>query len=208
MGGGTYVSNLHRGIQRSVGTIIGIWIGAALLWLKPAGLFVSLTLAGLQFIVELIYARNYSLAVMFITPSTLLIGTTINPALTSGYFISARLVDIIIGSIVAIVGTALLWRKISSKRLLTVFLMLLKRREVLISMLESEHTPIQASKQQELQQALLQLRIVYDNALAESLRRDVKVASLWPAVGIACTWVTCYCSVPPSFKRSSGRAGA
>ncbi|MCM3203540.1 MULTISPECIES: FUSC family protein [Paenibacillus] len=184
MGGGTYVSNLHRGIQRSVGTIIGIWIGAALLWLKPAGLFVSLTLAGLQFIVELIYARNYSLAVMFITPSTLLIGTTINPALTSGYFISARLVDIIIGSIVAIVGTALLWRKISSKRLLTVFSDAVEKEgEVLISMLESEHTPIQASKQQELQQALLQLRIVYDNALAESLRRDVKVASLWPAVG-------------------------
>ncbi|MFK0524249.1 FUSC family protein [Paenibacillus illinoisensis] len=184
MGGGTYVSNLHRGIQRSVGTIIGIWIGAALLWLKPAGLFVSLTLAGLQFIVELIYARNYSLAVMFITPSTLLIGTTINPALTSGYFISARLVDIIIGSIVAIVGTALLWRKISSKRLLTVFSDAVgKEGEVLISMLESEHTPIQAPKQQELQHALLQLRLVYDSALAESLRRDVKVTSLWPAVG-------------------------
>lgn len=184
MGGGTYVSNLHRGIQRSVGTIIGIWIGAALLWLKPAGLFVSLTLAGLQFIVELIYARNYSLAVMFITPSTLLIGTTINPALTSGYFISARLVDIIIGSIVAIVGSALLWRKLSSKRLLTVFSDAIRKEgEVLISMLESEHMPIQASKQQELQQALLQLRSVYDRALAESLRRDVKVTSLWPAVG-------------------------
>lgn len=184
MGGGTYVSNLPRGIQRSVGTIIGIWIGAALLWLKPAGFFVSLTLAGLQFIVELIYARNYSLAVMFITPSTLLIGTTINPALTSGYFISARLVDIIIGSIVAIVGSALLWRKISSKRLLTVFSDVVgKEGEVLLSMLESEHTPIQASKQQELQHALLQLRIVYNSALAESLRRDVKVTSLWPAVG-------------------------
>ncbi|MGD0031534.1 FUSC family protein [Paenibacillus illinoisensis] len=184
MGGGTYVSNLHRGIQRSVGTIIGIWIGAALLWLKPAGLFVSLTLAGLQFIVELIYARNYSLAVMFITPSTLLIGTTINPALTSGYFISARLFDIIIGSIVAIVGTALLWRKISSKRLLTVFSDAVgKEGEMLISMLESEHTPMQAPKHQELQHALLQLRLVYDRALAESLRRDVKVTSLSPAVG-------------------------
>ncbi|MCG7381457.1 FUSC family protein [Paenibacillus sp. ACRRY] len=184
MGGGTYVSSLHRGIQRSVGTIIGIWIGAALLWLKPAGLFISLTLAGLQFIVELIYARNYSLAVMFITPSTLLIGTTINPALTSGYFISARLVDIIIGSIVAIVGTTLLWRKISSKRLLTVFSDTVEKEgKMLIAMLESEHTRIQASKQQELQQALLQLRLVYDSAFAESLRRDVKVTSLWPAVG-------------------------
>lgn len=184
MGGGTYVSSLHRGIQRSMGTIIGILIGAALLWLKPQGVWVPLTLAGLQFIVELIYARNYSLAVIFITPSTLLIGTTINPALTSGYFISARIVDIIIGSVVAIVGTTLLWRKISSKRLLAVFSdAAAKEGETLIAMLKCERAQLKESKRRELQHALLQLRSVYDSAFAESISRDAKITSLWPAVG-------------------------
>lgn len=37
--------------------------------------------------------------------------------------------------------------------------------------------------EQRLQQALVQLRQVYDHAFAESLRRNAKTTTLWPAVG-------------------------
>ncbi|MFC7677301.1 FUSC family protein [Paenibacillus sp. GCM10028914] len=184
MGGGTYVNNLHRGIQRSVGTIIGIIIGAFLLWLHPQSLAIPLILASLQFIVELIYGRNYSLAVIFITPSTLLIGSTLQPALTSEYFISARIVDIIIGSLVAIVGTSLLWRKTASKRLPLVFMDTVEKEgELLSAILNHESNQVKKSIEAKLQDSLIQLRLVYDNAFAESMRRNARTTILWPAIG-------------------------
>lgn len=183
MGGATYVASLHRGIQRSIGTMIGIIVGAILLWLHPQSLAIPFILAGLQFIVELIYGRNYSLAVIFITPSTLLIGTTLQPALTSGYFISARIIDIIIGSAVAMVGITLLWRKTASKRLPSVFMEAVEREgELLAAILNCESNEIKKSIEEKLQNALIQLRLVYDNAFAESMRRNARTTILWPAI--------------------------
>lgn len=184
MGGATYVSSLHRGIQRSVGTIIGIIVGAIILWLHPKGIAVPLILAGLQFIVELIYGRNYSLAVIFITPSTLLIGSTLQPALTSGYFISARVVDIIIGSVVAILGLTLLWRKTASKRLPYVYMETVEKEGALLhAILKGEGNQVKKTMEDQLQNALIQLRLVYDNAFAESMRRNARTTVLWPAIG-------------------------
>ncbi|MBD7969444.1 FUSC family protein [Paenibacillus gallinarum] len=184
MGGATYVASLHRGIQRSLGTIIGIIVGAILLWLHPQYVAVPLILASLQFVVELIYGRNYSLAVIFITPSTLLIGSTLQPELTSEYFISARIVDIIIGSAVAMVGITWLWRKTASKRLPSVFKEAVEREgELLVAILNCESIEVRKSIEEKLQNALIQLRLVYDNAFAESMRRNARTTILWPAVG-------------------------
>lgn len=135
MSGGTYVSNLYRGIQRSAGTIVGVLIGALLLWIHPPAFIFPFIMAALQFIVELIYGRNYSLAVIFITPVTLLIGTTLQPELTGAYFIAARTVDILIGSAIAILGTMLLWRRVSSNRLLDVFSEAVRREGELLALI-------------------------------------------------------------------------
>lgn len=184
MGGGTYVASLHRGVQRSVGTIIGVLIGAVLLGLHPPALVIPFILAALQLIVELIYGRNYSLAVMFITPSALLIGMTVQPAHSSTYFISARLVDIIIGSIVAIIGTMLFWRKASSSRLLTVFSETVQHEgKLLTAILNHECVQTKESIGRKLQDELIQLRMVYDSSFAESITRNPKITVLWPAIG-------------------------
>lgn len=77
---------------------------------------------------------------MFIIFSIFLIGMIINLVLISGYFIFVRFVDIIIGSIVVIVGSVLLWRKIFFKWLFIVFFDVVgKEGEMLILMLESEY---------------------------------------------------------------------
>ncbi|MCM3782556.1 FUSC family protein [Neobacillus mesonae] len=183
MAGGTYIGTLYRGLQRSAGTIIGILIGAAVLWYEPLGLVVPITLMIFQFIVELIYGRNYALAVLFLTPSTLLIGTTIQPALTAGYFISARVIDIIIGSIIGILGSMLLWRTSSSSRLPSVFSeTIMKEGQLLGALLNGESGQDRKEKEQELQNALIRFRLLYDNAFAESIRHSERTARLWPAV--------------------------
>lgn len=183
MSGGTYVGNLYRGIQRSAGTIAGVLIGAVLLWIHPPGFVFPFIMAALQFIVELIYGRNYSLAVMFITPSTLLIGTALQPEFTGAYFITARIVDILIGSAIALAGTMLLWRRASSNRLLDVFSDAVRREgELLALILANKSKQDRDIAEQRLQQALIQLRQVYDHAFAESLRRNAMTTTLWPAV--------------------------
>lgn len=183
LGGGTYIHNLHRGVQRSVGTIIGIIVGGFLLWLHPQSYAIPLLLASMQCIVELIYGRNYALAVIFITPSTLLIGSTLQPALTSEYFISARIIDIIIGSLVAIIGTSLLWRKTASKRLPFVFKETVEKEgELFAAILNSVSDDTKKSIEKELQNSLIQLRLVYDNAFAETMRRNARTTILWPVV--------------------------
>lgn len=184
MSGGTYVGNLYRGIQRSAGTLIGVLIGAVLLWIHPPGLIFPFIMAALQFVVELIYGRNYSLAVMFITPSTLLIGTALQPEFTGAYFISARIVDILIGSAIAIAGSMLLWRRASSNRLLDVFSDAVRREGELLSLILGNKSKQDYNiAEQRLQQALIQLRQVYDRAFAESIRRNARTTTLWPAIG-------------------------
>ncbi|SFS52331.1 FUSC family protein [Paenibacillus sp. 453mf] len=183
MAGGTYIGTVYRGLQRSAGTMIGILIGAAVLWYEPLGIVIPLTLMIFQFIVELIYGRNYALAVLFLTPSTLLIGTTIQPALTAGYFISARIVDIIIGSIIAIVGSLLLWRTRASRKLPeTLSNAVQKEGEMLLAILNADPVHDKQVQEQDLRNALIQLRLVYDDAFAESIKKSSQIAVLWPAV--------------------------
>ncbi|GAK43208.1 hypothetical protein TCA2_5704 [Paenibacillus sp. TCA20] len=183
MAGGTYIGTVYRGLQRSAGTIIGILIGAAVLWYEPIGIVIPLTLMIFQFIVELIYGRNYALAVLFLTPSTLLIGTTIQPALTAGYFISARIIDIIIGSIIAIVGSLLLWRTRASRKLPEAMSHAVQKEgELLLAILNEDPVHDKELQEHDLRNALIQLRLVYDDAFAESIKKSGRIAVLWPAV--------------------------
>ncbi|MFT4165759.1 MAG: FUSC family protein [Microlunatus sp.] len=75
---------IERGLQRTVGTILGVGLAAALLHLDPRSWVLIAVLAVLTFVTQLLVPRNYAAAAVFITASALMIanagGMTREPA--------------------------------------------------------------------------------------------------------------------------------
>ena len=101
--------SLSRGLHRTVGTILGALLALAVAPLGRSAVALVLLVVALQFLVELVVARNYALALVFITPLVILITVA---ALDGADVVGAaweRVIDTIIGSGLAVV-TGLLHR--------------------------------------------------------------------------------------------------
>lgn len=101
-----------RSIHRVVGTTIGIGIVWLLSLYISSPLAVIIAIMSLQFIVGSLIPRNYGLAVMFITPLTILLAD-FNP---DGIGIpidtmTARLTDNILGCILGLIGGWIIYRR-------------------------------------------------------------------------------------------------
>jgi uncharacterized membrane protein YccC len=59
--------SVQRGLERIIGTLLGLALAGAVLWLAPQGLWLALMLAALQFFICMLVVGNYALAVIFIT---------------------------------------------------------------------------------------------------------------------------------------------
>lgn len=97
-------ANLHHIWRRTFQRILGTFIGLGLCWVilsvsnTPVSICISIIL--LQFIIEMLIVRNYALAVIFITPMTILIAETANPIFhNTDELIFVRFWDIVLGSI-------------------------------------------------------------------------------------------------------------
>jgi hypothetical protein len=99
MSGATVHHQLARGVQRAVGTAIGILPALVLLVLEIPLWAVPLVVAAMQVLVELFVARNYALALVFITPLALVVGDLAYPQPTAT-LLGDRLVETIIGVMV------------------------------------------------------------------------------------------------------------
>ncbi|MGY1783634.1 FUSC family protein [Geodermatophilus sp. SYSU D00698] len=106
-----------RGLQRAVGTALGVLVAGLLVALDPP-VGVAIALAGvLQLAVELLVAAQYVLAVSCITPLALLLVHLGNPTPSAGHLVVERLAETGVGVAVALaVGLSLLPRA-SSRRL-------------------------------------------------------------------------------------------
>lgn len=95
----------RRGFYRILGTILGMglcWIILSTLN-DPLGICIAIVI--LQFIIESTVTRNYTLAVLFITPLTLLLAEAANPlAQSPTELITSRLIDVLIGSLIGAIG--------------------------------------------------------------------------------------------------------
>lgn len=95
----------RRGFYRILGTALGMgfcWIILSTLK-NPLGICIAIII--LQFIIESIVTRNYTLAVLFITPMTILLAEAANPmAQSPTELITGRLIDVLIGSLIGIIG--------------------------------------------------------------------------------------------------------
>ncbi|MVA74620.1 FUSC family protein [Auraticoccus sp. F435] len=106
MSAATVHTQLARGVQRAVGTVLGLVLAAALLSLPLPVLAVVLLAAVLQGVAELLVGRNYAAALVVITPLALLMGQLAVPH-PVGELVGDRLVQTLLGVVVGL--AAVVW---------------------------------------------------------------------------------------------------
>lgn len=95
----------RRSFHRILGTFIGLGFTWMLLASNPTALHLCLAILVPQFIIEMLVVRHYALAVIFITPLTFFLAEIGSGfSLDTDLLIAARLLDIIIGSLIGAFG--------------------------------------------------------------------------------------------------------
>jgi len=118
MSGFSIVATFHRAIQRGLGTLLGILIASVILSYHPSGYLIALLVLLLTFITELFIVKNYGLAALFFTPNALLMAESTSLGnFHFTYFASARIIDVLFGSIIGLLGVWLVGRRSASSRL-------------------------------------------------------------------------------------------
>lgn len=100
--GGTRIAQTYRGLQRLLGTTVGLGVFMVLLWIDPKGWWLVLALVTLQFGVEMLVVRNYALATMLITPLALTIAYVGAGVDNADVTVQDRFADTVIAVIVAL----------------------------------------------------------------------------------------------------------
>ncbi|GAA4544580.1 FUSC family protein [Pseudonocardia xishanensis] len=90
-----------RGLHRVAGTLLGLVVAVPLLAAHPPGWAIVLVAVVLQVGAELFVLRNYGLALVFITPLALVVGSTMHPA-PIGDLLADRLLATVAGVAVAL----------------------------------------------------------------------------------------------------------
>ncbi|WP_069838726.1 FUSC family protein [Bacillus sp. F56] len=174
--GTTVVFTLHRAIQRSAGTVIGVMLAGAILFFKPGGVYIAFCIAALQCLLEMLIVRNYALAVPFLTANALVITESMHGGADTGYFMIARLTDVAVGSVLGLLGTMLLWRRFSTKRLPELMRNVIRLEGQFMKKLLTG----QKADEHKLRVSLVRLRDAYDKALGEFPHANAD--ALWPAI--------------------------
>ncbi|MDR7079259.1 putative membrane protein YccC [Neobacillus niacini] len=172
MSGATIVSTHHRAIQRGIGTVIGILIASLILALEPSGYIIAIFVLILTFITELFIVKNYGLAALFFTPNALLMAeSTSEGSFSFAYFASARIIDVIIGSMIGLIGVWLVGRKSASSRIPHLITKTIRSQAQLLLVLFSElGDGFSASKSEELKKMrinIMNLKTMYNTASGE-----------------------------------------
>ena len=119
-------------VHRIVGTVLGLLLAWVLLLLPHDPWLLAAMMTVLTFIIEMAVVRHYGFAVIFITPLTIFlaeagsIGTV--GGLTTGELIQARLFDIVLGSVIGLIGGAALYNTWLRSRLEPALRKLWRRR--------------------------------------------------------------------------------
>ncbi|MDR7082075.1 putative membrane protein YccC [Arthrobacter ginsengisoli] len=104
---------VSRGVQRILGTAIGLVLLAGILLLQPSPWQTVLVIAACQFGAEMFIARQYVLAQIFVTPLALISTLLVVPA-APGILLRDRIFETVIGAAVgiAVVLTPTVWRRL------------------------------------------------------------------------------------------------
>jgi uncharacterized membrane protein YccC len=183
--GSTIISTFHRAIQRAIGTTIGIFIASIILSTEPTGMLVALFILVLGGLTELFMVRNYAFAVLFITPSSLLMAESTTQVHNLPYFATARMIDILIGAVIGLIGV-LLGSRSASSRLPHLIAKTIRSQSQLFFKLfyegKNESTLEESGKRNKMRTNLINLRTVYTTALGEISNNKTELEYLAPAI--------------------------
>ena len=110
VGGAHVTARLIRGVQRLVGTLVGVLIAAGLLALHLPPWAILVVAVAMQVGAELFVGRNYGIAMVFITPLALLmisLASPTSPEILLRDRVLETVIGVAVGTIVAIVSAAL-----------------------------------------------------------------------------------------------------
>lgn len=181
MCGSTIMATFHRAIQRSVGTIIGILLATIILSFQPEGFMVVAINMCLTALIELAISKNYALAAIFITPNSILIAENSTQIHNVGYFATARITDIIVGSAIGLIGTYIIGRKSASSRLQDLIVKLLHSHSRVIVFLASNNNKNSTSiVKEKMEIDLMNFKMAYNTALGEIPNNEEMLEMMWP----------------------------
>ncbi len=106
-------ATLSRGIHRMIGTVVGAGVYVALVAIPWTPLWIAVLLAALQLGIELVITRNYALALVMITPLVLVLTGAASGEFGSVAIAGERVVDTVVGSLLALAVTAVPLPRIS-----------------------------------------------------------------------------------------------
>lgn len=186
MSGSTIISTFHRAIQRSIGTILGILIASIILSLNPEGLVIVIAIVVLTALTELAIVVNYAIAALFITSNALLLAESTTQLHNTAFLASARITDVLIGSVIGLIGTLLIGKRQASSLLPHVMAKTLRSEQQFLMMLFSEHrsnADVQKSAAQcKMRTNLTNLNIVYTTAFGEIPSNTTDLEALKPTI--------------------------
>lgn len=107
LAGADFAGRIRRGLNRILGTFLGLGVTALILYQQPAALLLVVCIAALQFPSELYMTRHYGLALVFFTPLILIMTFLAHP-MDPGTLIMDRGLETLIGAVIGIVVAVLL----------------------------------------------------------------------------------------------------
>ncbi|AFM15261.1 putative membrane protein [Mycolicibacterium chubuense NBB4] len=184
---GTHLSGtLRRGAERLLGTWIGLGLAAVIIVVHPRGVLLALVLALLQFAIEMLVTRNYTLASMFITATALTIasGTRDLSAAEAGHLLLARGVDTLIGCAVGLAVYLLLADRQEADRLVDALARTHSAADAAADHLDRREATSLAARtaRRDLQRATLDLLDAYEAARHGQRDQRASAAQLLPEV--------------------------
>ncbi|MBV7274700.1 FUSC family protein [Clostridiaceae bacterium UIB06] len=184
--GSTILSTFHRAIQRSCGTIVGIILAITIFNLHPQGFMIVIINMFLTVMTELFIAKNYAVAAIFITPNALLIAEASTQISNISYFAMARITDIIIGSIIGLIGTYIIGRRSASSRLPDLMVKLIRSQARALVRLKSNGKGNNSDNMKWIREKmsinLTNFKMAYTTALGEIPNNQEMLELMWPVV--------------------------
>ncbi|MEC1396673.1 FUSC family protein [Peribacillus simplex] len=140
----------------------------------------------LTFITELFIVRNYGLAAMFFTPSALIMAEYSSQSYDFSFFATVRITDIVVGSLIGLIGSLLLGSRSASSLLNHLIAKTIRSQGQLLLMAFSEKDNDlaidESSERNKMQTNMVNLLTVYNASLGEIFKNKARLESLWPVI--------------------------
>ncbi|CRZ18585.1 FUSC family protein [Mycolicibacterium neworleansense] len=175
---------LARSVERTLGTLLGLGVAGVILALHPQGLWLVLVIGALQFVIEMYVIRNYTLAVVFITPAALTIASGGQPVEDLGELLLTRGSDTLIGCAVALAVYWATQRLRHPTGLRSAITATLDAVTATVPHLAADDatSPAARADRRDLQLRAMELLPAYDASVGGSAAQRLGAERLWPTV--------------------------